>query len=194
MTTPRAKGVVGVPDLRNRNRPPASETLIMRYARHPYQRAAHLSEDAKCRKLTLRHPLPIHFEETIELMKATVPRHYAPRRKNGARCLSLNAAPPEPRSTPPLKAKAAESERTGAAPKAASAASGALKIAAPRAPPTQETATQQTSAPQSASDSTGSGQAATPARPALPAAAGETDGLRAQFPIPTAEALARNIG
>ena len=40
----------------------------------------------------------------------------------------------------------------------------------------------------------GYGQASRPARPALPAVAGETDGLRAQFPIPTAEALARNIG
>ena len=138
--------------------------------------------------------LPIHFEETIQSMKPAVPRHYAPRRKNGARCLWLNAAPPEPRSTPPLKAKPAESERTGAAPKAASAASGALKIAAPRATPTQETATQQMAAPQSASNSPRSGQAAPPARPALPAAAVETDGLRAQFPIPNAEALARNIG
>jgi poly[(R)-3-hydroxyalkanoate] polymerase subunit PhaC len=138
--------------------------------------------------------LPIHIEETIQSMKATIPLHYAPRRKNSARCLSRNAAPPEPRSTPPLKAKPADSERTGAAPKAASAAHGALKIAAPRATPTQETATQQTVAPQSASDSTRSGQAAPPARPALPGVAGETDGLRAQFPIPTAEALARNIG
>ncbi len=33
-----------------------------------------------------------------------------------------------------------------------------------------------------------------PTPPARPAAAGETDGLRAQFPIPDAEALARNIG
>ena len=138
--------------------------------------------------------LPIHIEETIQSMKATIPLHYAPRRKNCARCLSRNAAPPEPRSTPPLKAKPADSERTGAAPKAASAAHGALKIAAPRATPTQETATQQTVAPQSASNSMRSGQAAPPARPALPAVAGETDGLRAQFPIPTAEALARNIG
>ena len=127
-------------------------------------------------------------------MKPAVPRHYAPRRKNGARCLWLNAAPPEPRSTPPLKAKPAELQQTGAAPKAASAASGALKIAAPRATPTQETATQQMAAPQSASDLPRSGQAAPPARPALPAAAVETDGLRAQFPIPNAEALARNIG
>ena len=134
------------------------------------------------------------FKRRFSSMKPTVPLHYAPRRKNGARCLSLNAAPPEPRSTPPLKAKPTDSERTGAAPKAASAAPGALKIAAPRATPTQETATQQTAAPKSASDSTRSGQAAPPPRPALPAAAGETDGLRAQFPIPNAEALARNTG
>ena len=88
----------------------------------------------------------------------------------------------------------ADSERIAAAPKAASAAHGALKIASPQATPTQETATRRTAAPLSASDSKPSGQAAPPAPPARAAAAGETDGLGAQFPIPDAEALVRNIG
>ncbi len=81
--------------------------------------------------------------------------------------------PPRPRATPPLKAMPAGSGRRAVATTAVSAT--------PRAP-------------LSASDSTPAGQAAPPALPARPAVAGETDGFRAQFPIPDAEALARNMG
>jgi polyhydroxyalkanoate synthase subunit PhaC len=102
------------------------------------------------------------------------------------------AAPPKRRRAPALKAMPADPQRTAAAPKAPSAAPGALEIALPPAAPTQETSTQGTTAPLSASDSTLSGQAPPP--PASPPAEGEADGLRPQFPIPDAEALARNMG
>jgi polyhydroxyalkanoate synthase subunit PhaC len=102
------------------------------------------------------------------------------------------AAPPKRRRAPALKAMPADPQRTAAAPKAPSAAPGALEIALPPAAPTQETSTQGTAAPLSASDSTLSGQAPPP--PASPPAEGEADGLRPQFPIPDAEALARNMG
>ncbi len=90
---------------------------------------------------------------------------------------ATRATPPKPRKTPPPKAMPADSERIPAATNAVTAAPGALKMA-----------------PLSASGSKPPGQAAPPAPPARSAAAGETDGLRAQFPIPDAEALARNIG
>jgi polyhydroxyalkanoate synthase subunit PhaC len=102
------------------------------------------------------------------------------------------AAPPKRRRAPALKAMPADPQRTASAPKAPSAAPGALEIALAPAAPTQETSTQGTAAPLSTSDSTLSGQAPPP--PASPPAGGEADGLRAQFPIPDAEALARNMG
>jgi hypothetical protein len=104
------------------------------------------------------------------------------------------AAPPKRRRVLALKAMPADPRRTAAAPKAATAAAGAPKITSRQATPALETATQRAAAPLSASDSKPSGQTAPPGPPARPAAAGETDGLRAQFPIPDAEALARNIG
>ena len=104
------------------------------------------------------------------------------------------ASPPKPRRTPRLKAMPVGSERIPAAAKAATAAHGALKIASPQATPTQETATRRSAAPLSASDSKPSGQAAPVALAARAAAAGETDSLGAQFPIPDAAALVRNIG
>ena len=125
--------------------------------------------------------------------KESTPEPRAKRKRTSAFAEAPKAAPPKRRRTLALKAMPADPERTAAAPNAVSAAPGALKIASPQATPTQETATQRTAAPLSASDLTPSGQAAPPP-PARPAAANVTDGLRAQFPIPDAEALARNIG
>ena len=124
--------------------------------------------------------------------KESTPKPRAKRKRTSAAAEAPKAAPPKRRRTPALKAMPADPERTAAAPNAVSAAPGALKIASPQATPTQETSTQRTAAPLSASNSKPSRQAVPP--PARPAAAGETDGLRAQFPIPNAEALARNIG
>jgi hypothetical protein len=105
---------------------------------------------------------------------------------------SAAAAAPKRRRTPAPKAMPADPENRAAAPNAVSAAPGALKTVSPQATPTQQSATHRTAAPLSARDSKPSRQAVAP--PAHPADAGETDGLRAQFPIPNAEALARNIG
>jgi hypothetical protein len=116
----------------------------------------------------------------------------AKRKRTSASAEAPKAASPKRRRTLALKAMPADPERTAAAPSAVSAAAGALKIASPQATPTQETAAQRTAEPLSASDLTPSGQVAPP--PARLAAANVTDGLRAQFPIPDAEALARNIG
>ena len=82
--------------------------------------------------------------------------------------------PEAPRATPGLKAKPTDPDLIPGAAKAESVAPGSLKVAAPL----------------SASDSKPSVQAAPPP----PARAAETGGLRARFPIPDAEALARNIG
>ena len=122
------------------------------------------------------------------------PKPRAKRKRTSAAAKAPKAAPPKRRRTPALKAMPADPEITAAAPNAVSAAPGALKMASPQATPTQGTATQRTAAPLSASDSKPSRQAVAPMPPAHPADAGETDGLRAQFPIPNAEALARNIG
>ena len=125
--------------------------------------------------------------------KESTPKPGAKRKHTSASAEAPKAAPPKRRRTPALKAMPADPERTAAAPNAVSAAAGALKIASPQPTPTRETATQRTAAPLSASDLTPSGQAAPPP-PARLAAADVTDGLRTQFPIPDAEALARNIG
>jgi polyhydroxyalkanoate synthase subunit PhaC len=126
--------------------------------------------------------------------KKSPPKPRAKRKRTSAAAESPKAAPPKRRRTPALKAMPADPESTAAAPNAASAAPGALKTASPQASPTQESATHRTAAPLSARDSKPSRQAVALMPPALPADAGETDGLRAQFPIPNAEALARNIG
>ena len=111
--------------------------------------------------------------------KESTPKPRAKRKSTRAFAEAPKVATPKRRSAPALKAIPADPERTAAAPNAISAAPGALKIASAPTTPTQETSTQRTAAPPP---------------PARPAAAGETDGLRAQFPIPDAEALARNIG
>ena len=100
---------------------------------------------------------------------------------------------PKPCSTPTPKAMSAGPEHTASAPNAVSAAPRGAKMASPPATPTRETATQLTAAPLSASDAKSSGHAASPTPPARPAG-GEKDGLTGQFPIPDAQALARNIG
>jgi polyhydroxyalkanoate synthase len=86
--------------------------------------------------------------------------------------------PEEPGATPALKARPADPEFIPAAAKDESAAPGALNMVAPL----------------SASVSKLYVHAAPPPPPARAAVDGETDGLRARFPIPNAEALARNMG
>ena len=110
--------------------------------------------------------------------KESTPKPRAKRKSTRAFAEAPKVATPKRRSAPALKAIPADPERTAPAPNAISAAPGALKIASAPTTPTQETSTQRTAAPPP---------------PARPAAAGETDGLRAQYPIPDAEALARNI-
>ena len=87
--------------------------------------------------------------------------------------------PPEaPGATPALKARPADPEFIPAAAKDESAAPGVLNMVAPL----------------SASVSKLSVHAAPSPPPARAAVAGETDVLRARFPIPDAEALVRNMG
>ncbi len=111
--------------------------------------------------------------------KESTPKPRAKRKSTRAFAEAPKVATPKRRSAPALKAIPADPERPAAAPNAISAAPGALKRDSAPTTPTQETSTQRTAAPPP---------------PARPAAAGETDGLRAQSPIPDAEALARNIG
>ena len=85
--------------------------------------------------------------------KESAPEPRAKRKRTSATAEAPKAAPPKRRRAPALKAMPADPERTAAAPKALSAAPGALKIALPPATPTQETSTQGTAAPLSASDS-----------------------------------------
>jgi polyhydroxyalkanoate synthase len=89
-----------------------------------------------------------------------------------------------PQMAPP---KPSHPKRTVAAPKPESTAPGAQETASP-----QETAAQPTTAKLSAPETPPIGQAPPPA--GRPAAAGETDGVAAQFQIRDANALARNIG
>ena len=89
-------------------------------------------------------------------------------KRTSAAAEAPKAAPLKRRRTPALKGMPADPEIAAAAPNAVSAAPRAQKIASPQATPTQETATQRTAAPLSASDSKPSRQAVAPTPPASP--------------------------
>ena len=134
--------------------------------------------------------LPAERKPTSASAKA--PATASPRSDPTGPSEARKAASPKPPRTPLLKARAVDPEFTTAAPKAAPALPGAPKAAAPPATPPPETSAQPAAAPLSAIVSTPIEQAPPP--PARPAAGAETGRLAPQFPIPDANALARNIG
>ena len=117
--------------------------------------------------------------------KKSPPKPRAKRKRTSASAEAPKAAPPKRRRTPALKAMPADPEITAAAPNAVSAAPGALKIASPQATPTQETATQRTAAPLSASDSKPSRQAVAPSRPPAPPPQARLTVSEPNFQFPT---------